>query len=343
MGRIFTDRAEGTSPGPHDQCSGNPSAFDHATDSSYNEIIDRLVSRGFSDASTGEAAFLLKRVTESHLEPYLSMIETPSSGVVPSIRAANDLMTFDRRYQSILFKYIGIIEAQMRAQYSHWMGHFHGDFSMYDTSLFLRIENHVRTILHLRDEMGRKIRRSRWMTEAFVSNGERLPVDQAVECATLGTLVQLFSNTADRDVTGRVSSSFGCSKAELSSWMKTITDVRNICAHFDSYVTRRQIPSTPMAITGMPEADNRSTFYIVLIILSLLSARITFSDLNLTYANRMQCEVKNLVSDFVRLYPMGLVRLMGFHESWERDVDFAVGGQFIPDVPIEHHGAAKTT
>ena len=171
MGRIFADRAEGTSPGPHDQCSGNPSAFDHATDSSYNEIIDRLVSRGFSDASTGEAAFLLKRVTESHLEPYLSMIETPSSGVVPSIRAANDLMTFDRRYQSILFKYIGIIEAQMRAQYSHWMGHFHGDFSIYDTSLFLRIENHVRTILHLRDEMGRKIRRSRWMRSIRVKRG----------------------------------------------------------------------------------------------------------------------------------------------------------------------------
>ena len=311
---LTIDRAEGTSAGQ--PASGNPSAVVYSIDSSYLDRIEALKGRGFSDAETAESGHLVQRITESHLEPYLSIIEGRGKDYPPSVKAAHDLLTFDRRFQSVLFKYMGVLEMQMRAQYSHWMEKAHGAFSLYDSTQFLREDNHLKSLKHLDDEILRKVRRSRGLKRVYEQSGNRLPIAKAVECATLGTLVQLFSNTKDADVTSRVCESFACRKSELSSWMKTLTDVRNICAHFDCYAARKQIPSTPRRIRGLDGADNTKTSYIVLVILRLIASNAPFKDRNLDYAFRMMTDMRALTGDYGGMY-RDLLRIIGFPDDWD--------------------------
>lgn len=331
MGHNDIDRAEGTSSG---DASGNPSAV-FSVEQSYFDILERLRDEGFADALSGEAAYLVQCVSPSHLSPYLSLVRRMrgESGTM-TVQEAHDILSFDRKYQSILFRYIGIVESQMRAQYAHRMEAVHGAFALYDPALFLRRKNYDKSMAFYSSEVNRQVRKSRHLRKVCEENNGKLPIEHGVECATLGTLSQLFANTADARVTERVSSSFGCTKTELTSWLRTVTDVRNICAHFDAYAVRRQIPSTPLKIAEMPEADNGGTFYIVLLLLNLMEQRVLFQDLSLMYTYTMRQEIKALVEQFERTRP-GVIGLLGFPEDWEAQMDYAGGGQIVFAVPIE--------
>lgn len=320
---MANDRAEGTSSG---NASGNPSAVLYI-EQSYFDILEDLNRQGFADAKTGESAHLMQRVSQTHLAPYLSLVKRVDSGR-PTVQRTHDLLSFDRKYQAILFKYIGVVEAQMRAQYSHRMETAHGEYALYDASLFLRRENYEKTLSFYQAEVQRKARRSWAMRSLIERSGGRLPIASGVECVTLGTLSQLFANTADARVTRKVAESFGCTKSELSSWLKTITDVGNVCAHFDSYAVRRQIPSNPLKIADMPESDNKSTFYIVLLLLHLMEQKIPSNDLSLIYTFIMRREIRELVESMRQRLP-GMLPHLGFPNDWKAQMDYAGGGQIV--------------
>ena len=57
--------------------------------------------------------------------PYVSAAE--KSGEKPTLQAVHDLLTLDRRFQAVVFKYIGIFEMQLRASYSDAMAKIHSD------------------------------------------------------------------------------------------------------------------------------------------------------------------------------------------------------------------------
>lgn len=296
---ICADRSGGTSHG-----SGNPPAF-YSLDPSYAPFIDRLKARGFSDAGTGEAGYLCERAG-THLGPYLMLVEDNCEGDARTVKAAHDVLTFDRRYQALLFMYIGVVETQMRAQYAHWMAARHGDGALYDKGLFHDVGRWERSV-------GAVMREARRRAPGGTC---RPPVGVAVEGMTLGTLVKLYSNTADREVTGPVAGSFRCSKRELSNWMRVMTDVRNICAHFGCLAARRQLPSKPLPIRRLEGCDAASTFYAVLLLQRLLSTDARFHDANLLYSERMMSELRGVVAPFREAYP-GLLPALGFPPRWD--------------------------
>lgn len=314
------DRAGGTSPDVS-QCSGNPPAI-FLAHISYKPIIDALAARGFSDARTGEAAFMLQRVSLQHMQPYLDMVARHPKGSAPCIKEACDLMSFDRRFQSAVFKYIGVFETQFRAQYAHMMERESGEMSLYDASLFLRPDNYERSREHYDTEARRKAGRRGTAAHHAACGGDKLPVGIGVECMTLGTLSQFYANTRSRVVTDTVAQSFGCSKAELTSWARTICDVRNICAHFDAYMSRRQIPSVPLRISRLG-ADNKSPFYVIHILLKLLAYPGATSDWNPLYASRMQDEISGLIEVFSGPYGH-LLGPLGISERWREDMACSV-------------------
>lgn len=315
MGNNIHDRAEGTSSG---DASGNPSAAFYL-DRSYAPTIERIASRGFSDARTGESGYLVSSISYRHLLPYLSAVESIHRDERPTIREAHNVLTLDRRYQATLFKYIGIVESKLRAQYSHWMELLHGSMSLYDENLFNRKDRYRRSLELLSADVERRSRQSRSVRRALKLAGGKIPIDLGVECATLGTLTRIYANTADRDVTTVVATSFGCSKTELSSWMKTLTDVRNVCAHFGCYITRRQIPSTPLKIRGLGEADAKGTFYAILILLRLLTPGVPFPDRNLDYAERLILDIETDVTPFESIHPY-LMKRLGFNDHWREQM-----------------------
>ena len=129
-GKSRCDSPEGAGGIPADSACGNHPVAYHPQQPRYRtngELLDDLHRRGFIDARTDAARQLLERVNDRHLMPYVSAAE--KSGEKPTLQAVHDLLTLDRRFQAVVFKYIGIFEMQLRASYSDAMAKAYGAFA----------------------------------------------------------------------------------------------------------------------------------------------------------------------------------------------------------------------
>lgn len=318
-GNISLARAGGTSPGAC-PCSGNPPAIPLKSENSaphgesVADVSARLAEAGFWDAGSPGALYIIERVGR-HLEPYLRTSAQLSPEYGMSVKAAHDILTFDRDLTAAIFKHIGVFEWQMRSGYARLMAEAYGPFAVYDASLFLRKENHARTMASFEAEVSKRLSRDRSAAEEVAANGGRLTTWGAVRCMTLGTLCHFYSNTADRSVTGAVAASFGATKDELVNWSKTITQVRNICAHFEPYVIRKQIPSTPKALKDA-SCPRRSPLFVILLLERLLGAsEADRAEIGLDYCTRLKADIYDVISWFERFYG-GAVPIAGFPQNW---------------------------
>ena len=304
--RIGADRAEGTSHG-----SGNPSAVSYSVDVSYTKILKSLRNDGFEDACTAEAAFLFERTSEWHMRPYLEVAAKVLG--FKSIKLAHDLMHFDRRCQSVLFEYIGVFETQLRAQFGHWLKEEGGDYAIHEQRLFSNNKNYQDSISRLRAEASRKAKHSK--TFSNYMDGDRIHIDAAVECMSLGTLSQLYSNCRQTENTRKIAESFGVSKGDLVNWSRTITAARNACAHFDCLFLRKQLQKTPRAIRGIDGMSSRKPFYLVLLIEKLLSSNMVFGDQTLHYSSMLAIRITDEIEQVEKNVP-GLMDYLGLSEDW---------------------------
>lgn len=286
---IRVESTGGTSSG---DASGNPPVVSSPRFKSNTEILKTLAEDGFLDAGTPEALYVLDHVSYQHLLPYIKVLDSLPAWEQRTVNMVHNLLTFDRRMQSMLMKCIGIFEAQFRAQYLRAMASEHGPYAAYDGSLFLRPDNYEKSFRSYSEEVDKRISREKPFRAAFDAGRGRLPIWMGLECMTLGTLSALFSNTADKSVTGAVTESFRCTKAELTSWTKTITAVRNICAHFEPLFIRAQLPSQPKGIIGNT-CPRRSPLYAI-VLLSRLLEDMEFEsyDGNLIYARRLEMDAR---------------------------------------------------
>lgn len=110
--------------------------------------IEHLEKRGF-DCSSPEARYVVERVTMHRLDAYTTIAWGNARDTTfrdrklihhgdPELKEAHDLITYDRRVQSVILKYTGIIESQFRARYSRAMSALHGELALYDPSQFRR-------------------------------------------------------------------------------------------------------------------------------------------------------------------------------------------------------------
>lgn len=290
--RIDGARAEGTS-----HRSANPSAVSFSVDLDVSEVE----ARGF-DCSSDEARYVIERIGMHRLSFYLPLAYWNSRNDRPSLTEAHDLMTYDRRVQSIVLKYVGVFETQLRARYAREMSAEHGEMSLYDPGMF-RDEGRYRSAMKdVERELSRQSRRCREIREC-VESGRKVPISTAVEYMSLGTLSKLFSNTNDTGIVARIAGVFNVSTSKARGWFRTVADVRNACAHFNPYIVRKQIPTTPMRIVGC-EMSNRSPFYIFPMLHTMLSSEqaARFDDRNLDYAQRMVEDMTAHTIGFARCY-----------------------------------------
>lgn len=298
-------RAEGTSGR---KPSANPSAISLSIDSD----IESLSERGF-DCSSPEARYVVERVSMHRLEAYLPLVSDNARAISfvdgriiehgdPELKDAHDLITYDRRVQVIILKYAGIFEGQFRARYARFMTALHGDMALYDHSLFNRRDKYEASMETVARELARQRVRNKSIARHMDSDG-MVPLGIAIEYLTLGTLSKLYDNTRDRDVVDGIAMGFNLNSSKARSWFKTIANVRNICAHFNPYVVRRQIPTTPLPMREC-EYPSNSPFYIFPMLERMLSsdgAR-EFNDRNLDYSARMIADMAAETTEFARLY-----------------------------------------
>lgn len=162
-----------------------------------------------------------------------------------SLEEILSLYAFDRELRSVVFSAIQDIEIALRTRIIHHFSMKHGAFWFMEGSLFSDAEIFDKCFLSLQNEVSRS--KEDFLLEHFkkYDSPSMPPVWKTLEVASFGTLSKLFCNMADISVKKSVAKSFGLPQYKyLESWIRSITVLRNCCAHH-ARIWNRRFPLMP--------------------------------------------------------------------------------------------------
>lgn len=277
------------------------------------ELGQRILDNGFA-GDAGVATFLVDRVNYRKLRQYCRVIEQ-SSDVEPTLENMHLLLCLDRDLASIMLKWIGVFEEHFRARVANEMSLKLGAFAHRHPENFKDPSHYASFLEAYERELEFKAKNNDdAVVNAIEAYGEP-PIWTVVEMLSLGTLSKLYRNLRSKAIKHSISDSFRVEYGVFSSWLRTISEVRNRCAHFSSLICKPLV-AKPKSIPRF-DADNGSLFYVALMLVRLTEADSVHADLRNTYELGM---IFDMV-DLCRQQKNGdLLSLAGFPTDWARAI-----------------------
>lgn len=224
------------------------------------------------------------------------------------------LYNFDRNFRLIVFNAIERIEIALRTKMIYHLSLSYGGEWYINSNLFQNKLHHN----DFKCKISREINES---NEVFIKKHKNNHPDEtpeawkALEVITLGTLSRLFENINHQlREKSLIANEFGLyNQKTLSSWLRTITVIRNIIAHHSRLWNRRIInrydwpQETPSTILNYipTDHDRRKIF-------PILSAIIYLNN-HISPGHHIKSDLLDLFDDFneIPLYKMG------FPDNWK--------------------------
>lgn len=224
------------------------------------------------------------------------------------------LYTFDRELRSIIFTAIQDIEVALRTRIIHFFSMTHGAFWFMDVSKFNN-RNIFQTCLdNIQVELSRS--KEEFLQEHFAkySSPSMPPVWKTLEVVSFGNLSKLYANMKDVEVKKLVAKSVGLPQyTYLESWMRSLTVLRNCCAHH-ARTWNRRYPTMPQLPRRLPltwvdtQHIRPMKLYAQLCLLLYLEQSITPNS-----------QIKDRLLSLLKVYPNNITRQMGFPRGWENE------------------------
>jgi abortive infection bacteriophage resistance protein len=190
----------------------------------------------------------------------------------------------------------------------------HGAFWFMDASKFNN-QNIFQTCLdNIQVELSRS--KEEFLQEHFAkySSPSMPPVWKTLEVVSFGNLSKLYANMKDVEVKKKVAKSVGLPQyTYLESWMRSLTVLRNCCAHH-ARAWNRRYPTMPQLPRRLPliwvdtQHIRPMKLYAQLCALLYLEQSITPNS-----------QIKDRLLSLLRAYPNTITRQMGFPHGWENE------------------------
>ena len=284
----------------------------------YAQQIALMESRGLVIADKARAERYLNEISYYRLSayslPYQQVKDKFNTGT--TFDNVLDLYLFDRELRLIIFDVIERIEVAIRAQIIYQLSHKYGSHWQDDASIFnpsrvtpmgYTIDIFGETQKIIQDSCAAK------HPEVFIKHYKTnytAPVNppswMSIELLTIGQLSRLYtaikSNTDRKDIADY----FGLHHSAFTSWLHTITYVRNICAHHSRLWNREFAikpelllkPQRPWMTVSFLNNNNR-TFYFLCALKYLLGS-----------ANPSN-HFKNKLQALIQKYPTTPIQFLG--------------------------------
>ena len=237
-----------------------------------------------------------------------------------------DRYDFDRHLRLILFDAIERIEIALRTKMIYQLSISHGGLWYLNPSLFdnttMVIDGVTKTFhQNILEELQKEINRSQ---EIFIKDHRRRYGNQgadawkALEVASIGTLSKLYKSLQNQlPEKATIANEMGLnSTAELSSWLESITYIRNIIAHHSRLWSRNMAktptfqlnnPTGKWFINPLLPVQSKKAFLIISCMIYLCNE----------IAPRHQIKAKIL--ELFNAYPNVPVYKLGFLNNWDRE------------------------
>lgn len=162
------------------------------------------------------------------------------------------LYSFDGELRNIIFSAIQDIEIALRTRIIHNFSLTHGAFWFMNRALFNDPDIFTKCFASLQNEVSRS--KEDFIQDHFkkYDKPSMPPVWKTLEVASFGTLSKLFCNMSDASVKKKVATSFALPQYKyLESWIRSLTVLRNCCAHH-ARIWNRRFPWKPQLPQKLP-------------------------------------------------------------------------------------------
>ncbi|SEP81523.1 Abortive infection bacteriophage resistance protein [Ectothiorhodospira magna] len=218
---------------------------------SIKEQIETLRKRGLVIPDQDRAHHYLSNISYFRLSAYTRPFYQPGLQKHRFIEGVSfddvlQLYVFDRELRLLLLDAIERLEVALRAQLGNTLAEHHGPHGYLNPDLFDTRYKHGWLLERLEKvSQGREI-------ESFLDHYRKTyhkapsqpPIWMAVELLTFKEASTLFANLRLPKDTQRIERHFGWKMPVLRSWFRSLSDLRNVCAHHGR-VWNREFGSRP--------------------------------------------------------------------------------------------------
>ena len=161
------------------------------------------------------------------------------------------VFVFDRKIRNIMFKYILVIENNIKSIISYQLSKKYGfkDKDYLNPKIFTQDALRVRQVYDVLNKMKRQIRvngKQHTATMHYISNYGYIPMWILVKVLSFGLISELYGILKTEDQV-TVSEFYDLNTETLGIYLALLSNFRNLCAHEDilyDHRTQRQIPNT---------------------------------------------------------------------------------------------------
>jgi len=242
------------------------------------------------------------------------------------------MFLFDRKVRNIMFKYILVVENNLKSIISYELSRKYGykEKDYLDPKNFTQDAIKTRQVKDVLNKMKRQIRvngRKHTATMHYIDNYGYIPMWILVKVLSLGIISELYSilKSDDRMFIAEL---YKMDAETLGIYISLLANYRNICAHEDilyDYRTQRQIPDNKYhRMLDIDKTDGEYIFgkndlFALIIMLKQMISEEEFHDL----IGEVSYEVDHL-DGIVDVVPLNrILNRIGFPDNWHDIVDLA--------------------
>lgn len=209
----------------------------------FENQLQILKSRGLIIEDEDFAIRVLQRINYYRLSAYgLSLKKNDQYFQEVTFSQIHALYEFDHRFRYLIMDMTEQVEIAFRTHISYHIAHTYGVLGHLQSENFENKEFHSSFV----NELEKEVRRSQeiFIKHHFDKYGGLIPVWVAVEVLSFGALSKLFSNMKNVDKNHIAKTNYQAPSVYLGSWLKCLSYIRNICAHYGR-IYNRPLTSKP--------------------------------------------------------------------------------------------------
>ena len=201
----------------------------------FLEQVDKLLGKGLNVSNRDEVAKKLSVIGYYHLTPYwIPFYKAKNKHNFIEDTTIDDVLNiyyFDRNLRSIVFSAISFFEVYFKTIFANYLSVKYSDpFVLLRSNLFKNKDFYHNSLEMLKMSFDNS--REEYANHFRKKYKEELPpIWVAVELMTLGEISKWYSNLKVEDDKSKISRTFDLTPSDMTSFLKSITVIRNICAH----------------------------------------------------------------------------------------------------------------
>ena len=282
--------------------------------------IDLLIERGLEVDDRDAARHYLSHISYYRLAGYWWPMQAnkETHEFKPNSRFSDVILlyNFDRELRILLFDVIEKIEISLRTNLIYHLSHEINPWWFEESGHFNYSKELIKTLTKIEEEISRS--KDAFIKEhkkKYKDDGRFPPAWKTLELTSFGALSKLYGNLKHtvnaKDV---IASEFGAvNHTYLPSWLQSIAQIRNYCAHH-SPLWNRNLPGSPKLLSKPPYAwvsyefkqhDNQKLYVHMCIMRYMLNIIVPGN----SFASKL--------SDLLGRYPNVDLKALGIQEDWK--------------------------